>query len=80
MNTLQDIRRDQSAYLRDGRLSDRESRTLMARLDDLNSQIRWDRRGLGTSGETLRAGFGPRFAGATLRRHGVLPDCGPAVI
>lgn len=45
MDTLQGIRRDERAYYRDGRLSDRESRALMARLDDLNSQIRWDRRG-----------------------------------
>jgi len=44
MNTLQNIRRDESAYWRDGRLSDREAGTLMARLDDLNAQIRWDRR------------------------------------
>lgn len=44
MNTLQGIRRDERAYSRDGRLSGRERTTLSARLDDLNSQIRWDRR------------------------------------
>lgn len=45
MDTLQDIRREQRAYWRDdGRLDRRESATLMARLDDLNAQIRWDRR------------------------------------
>ena len=44
MDTLDGIRRDERYMWRDGHLSDRESRTLMARLDDLNSQIRWDRR------------------------------------
>ena len=44
LNTLEGIRRDERYMWRDGHLSDRESRTLMARLDDLNSQIRWDRR------------------------------------
>lgn len=44
MDTLDGIRRDERYMWRDGRLSERESRTLMARLDDLNSQIRWDRR------------------------------------
>jgi hypothetical protein len=44
MDTLEGIRRDERYMWRDGRLSEREGRTLMARLDDLNSQIRWDRR------------------------------------
>jgi hypothetical protein len=45
MNTLQDIRREERrAYRADGRLSDREQYALMSRLDDLNGQIRWDRR------------------------------------
>jgi len=44
MTTLQDIRREERAYLRDGRLNERESNRIMARLDDLNMQIRWDRR------------------------------------
>lgn len=45
MDTLQGIRREERAYYRDdGRLDRRESSTLMARLDDLNAQIRWDRR------------------------------------
>ena len=45
MDTLQDIRRDERrAYRDDNRLSNREQYALMARLDDLNSQIRWDRR------------------------------------
>ncbi|MGH6908649.1 MAG: glycine zipper 2TM domain-containing protein [Phenylobacterium sp.] len=44
MDSLQGIRRDeQRAYRNDGRLSSREQYALMARLDDLNSQIRWDR-------------------------------------
>jgi len=43
MDTLQDIRRDEDRYARDGRLSDRENDALMARLDDLNYQIRRDR-------------------------------------
>jgi hypothetical protein len=45
MDTLQGIRREQRAYWRDdGRLDGRETDILMARLDDLNAQIRWDRR------------------------------------
>ncbi|MBX3484069.1 glycine zipper 2TM domain-containing protein [Phenylobacterium sp.] len=44
MAILQDIRREERGYMRDGRLSARESDTLMARLDALNAQIRWDRR------------------------------------
>jgi len=44
MNTLQEIRREERRAARDGRLSDREEYALMARLDDLNSKIRWDRR------------------------------------
>jgi len=44
MSTLQDIRREERRAYRDGRLSGREESTLMARLDNLNSQIRWDRR------------------------------------
>jgi hypothetical protein len=45
MDTLQDIRREERrAYRDDGRLSNREQYALMARLDDLNGQIRWDRR------------------------------------
>ena len=45
METLQEIRREERrAYRDDGRLSGREQYALMARLDDLNSQIRWDRR------------------------------------
>ncbi|MDB5423044.1 MAG: hypothetical protein JWQ29_460 [Phenylobacterium sp.] len=45
MDTLQDIRREERrAYRNDGRLSRGEEATLMARLDQLNSQIRWDRR------------------------------------
>lgn len=45
MNTLQDIRREERrSYRDDGRLDPREANTLMARLDDLNAQIRWDRR------------------------------------
>lgn len=45
METLQGIRREQRAYWRDdGRLDGRETSILMARLDDLNAQIRWDRR------------------------------------
>jgi len=44
MDTLQDIRREERrAYRDDGRLSNREQYALMSRLDDLNSQIRWDR-------------------------------------
>jgi hypothetical protein len=42
--TLEDIRRDHRMMMRDGRLSGREESTLMARLDDLNGQIRWNRR------------------------------------
>ena len=42
--TLESIRQDERVYRRDGRLSDREENTLMARLDNLNSQIRRDRR------------------------------------
>lgn len=44
MDTLSDIRREERRYYRDGRLTDRESYTLMSKLDALNSQIRWDRR------------------------------------
>ena len=44
MATLQEIRREERRAYRDGRLSDREEYALMARLDDLNMQIRWDRR------------------------------------
>ncbi|MCR5875532.1 glycine zipper 2TM domain-containing protein [Phenylobacterium sp. J426] len=44
MNTLQDIRRQERTYWRDGRLDPREADTLMARLDDLNAKIRYDRR------------------------------------
>jgi hypothetical protein len=45
MQTLQGIRRDERIYWRDdGRLSGREANRIMARLDDLNAQIRWDRR------------------------------------
>ena len=45
MLTLQDIRRDERRSWRDdGRLDGREADMLMARLDDLNAQIRWDRR------------------------------------
>jgi hypothetical protein len=45
MATLQEIRRDERHAMRsDGRLSGREAERIMARLDDLNSQIRWDRR------------------------------------
>lgn len=43
MNTLQEIRREERRAYRDGRLSDREEYALMARLDDLNGKIRWDR-------------------------------------
>ena len=43
MDTLQEIRRDERRAYRDGRLSDREEYALMARLDDLNGQIRWAR-------------------------------------
>jgi hypothetical protein len=41
--TLESIRRDERMMMRDGRLSGREEATLMARLDDLNNQVRWDR-------------------------------------
>ncbi|MBL8555591.1 MAG: glycine zipper 2TM domain-containing protein [Phenylobacterium sp.] len=44
MDTLQDIRRDERRYMRDGRLNGRESDALMARLDDLNARVRQDRR------------------------------------
>lgn len=44
MDTLTGIRREERSYRRDGHLSDRESYALMAKLDELNSQIRWDRR------------------------------------
>jgi hypothetical protein len=44
MMTLQEIRREERRAYRDGRLSNREEYALMARLDDLNAQIRWDRR------------------------------------
>lgn len=45
MDTLQDIRREERrSYRDDGRLDPREANVLMARLDDLNAQIRWDRR------------------------------------
>ena len=44
MRTLESIRRDERMMRRDGRLSGREEATLMARLDNLNAQIRWDRR------------------------------------
>jgi hypothetical protein len=42
---LQSIRQDERYFRRDGRLSRREESTLMARLDNLSSQIRFDRRG-----------------------------------
>ena len=44
MNTLEDIKREERRAYRDGRLTDREQYALMSRLDDLNGQIRWDRR------------------------------------
>jgi hypothetical protein len=42
---LNDIRRDEQYQARDGRLDERERAALMARLDDLSTQVRMDRYG-----------------------------------
>jgi hypothetical protein len=43
MNTLSDIKREESDRRRDGRLSDRDESALQARLDTLRDQIHYDR-------------------------------------
>jgi uncharacterized protein YcfJ len=45
MNTLNDIRREEEMRRRDGRLGERDTAALQARLDSLAAQVRYDKQG-----------------------------------